>query len=47
MAGDYGQPEMMGWGRCFSLRSHSTSPLIESQQVFFHPIVGNLIVWRW
>jgi hypothetical protein len=27
----------MGWGRYFSLRSHSTSPLIESQQVFFHP----------
>jgi hypothetical protein len=35
MAGDYGQPEVMGGGRCFSLRSHSTSPLIESHQAFF------------
>src|ERR1700738_1032915 len=34
MVGDYGRPERMGWGRCFSLRSHS-SPLIESHQVFF------------
>ena len=36
MAGDYGRPERMGRGRCFSLRSHS-SPLVESHQAFFHP----------